>query len=167
MVQLSSTDSPARDHRLFRKTMKNNIFIIQSQAVEQHEAEVHCYSTEFQEARETLEGIANYDLKKTLGMNPNDHMDSPLRDTIPVKNISQGLTIRYRVSDETTGALSDRIIDMIKIEKVKDFYIIPRKIQTVVKSYKIVETSPVSDSNSIEEYTFKKKEEESTDSEDE
>jgi hypothetical protein len=128
------------------------IYAIASQETDKHEFVVHRYSTSFEQAKATLEKISLDHLKQALGMNSNDHMESPLYDTIGVENISQGLTIRYRLEASEDGKpsrVNDRIIDMIKIERTHNFYVIPTKRRTIINTFKIIEVEAVSESGSV------------------
>jgi len=131
-----------------------NVYVITSQESDKHELVVHKYSISYEQAKLTLEKIAVDDLKIALGMSPNDHMESPLFDTIKIEDISQGLTIRYRYETSIDGkSYNDRVIDMIKIEKVNDYYLIPNKKRIIIKTFKIIEVEPISESGSVQQIT--------------
>lgn len=125
-----------------------NIFNVVSQEKGNTESTIHCYSTSFSEAKQKMEKLALENLKQYLGISPNDFLKSPLSDTIALENISQGLTIRYR--DDNSSSDNRRIIDLIKIEKVRDYLLFPKKIFTIIKTYKIVETESISESGSVQ-----------------
>ncbi len=134
-----------------------SIYLVTYEDCDKHELIVDSYSRIFEESKFAMEKIALQHLKQASGLNINDHMESPLFDTIKIEDISQGLTIRYHTDKSDDGKItksSDRIIDMIKIEKVYDYGIIPNKKRSIIKTFKIIEVSPISESGSIrgEEY---------------
>jgi hypothetical protein len=118
---------------------KNNniIYLIQSRKINE-ESVVHGWTFNKEDAKQTINDLAMTAYKIELGVNLLENIDSPLKDTVPIEQISYGTTIRWSDSKK------EEHINLFKITKISNFMWVTRKDISILESFFITPINHIS-----------------------